>query len=188
MQTIHQADDFAACHTCDAFVRTQILWWQWGTTLPTAELCSIFIKETSSDCSTWMGWRPVSCTRNSMRTYQGHVLVSRPVFCFLWALHSISLFFMPCLSYVVCLHMSVCGVWVFRQTLRLHSEEEGRASGGVKERHPWVWWVQQGSYSLGDLLCVCLHCCFLHVFWFGVALEELPCSCLIKENWRFALS
>lgn len=52
--------------------------------------------------------------------------------------------------------MSVCGVWVFRQTLRLHSEEEGRASGGVKERHPGVWWVQQGCYSLGDVLCVCV--------------------------------
>lgn len=44
-----------------------------------------------------------------------------PCFC---VLHAVSV--------ALCVRMSMC---VFRQILRLHSEEEGHASGGAEERH-----------------------------------------------------
>lgn len=73
---------------------------------------------------------------------------------------SASLFVMPCLLRCVSSYAHVCCVCVFRQTLRLHSEEEGHASGRAKERHSWVRWVWQGCYwAWGICVCVCIAVC-----------------------------
>lgn len=61
-----------------------------------------------------------------------------------------------CHAVCVSAYVHVCGVCVFRQTLRLHSEEEGHASGGAEERHSWVWWVWQGCYICCVCVCVCI--------------------------------
>lgn len=55
-----------------------------------------------------------------------------------------------------CLHQCV-----FRQILWLHSQKEGHATGGAKERHSRVWWVA-GPFleSVFALLCCALIWCF----------------------------
>lgn len=46
--------------------------------------------------------------------------------------------------FMLCLYTFPCAyVCVFRQILRLHSEEESHASGRAKERDFRVWWVWQ---------------------------------------------